>query len=180
MVYTWGLFHRKFSSYQWTKFIDITHLLLQPHLLGVSELISMKIFLWIFQVDTRDSGDNGVIHHVIHCLDFLYLGPEKNSPADLREVMEFFLQNGADTVSWWRCCCDRCTYILFYLLGPNDAIWRQRSGSPLAQIMACCLMAPRHYLNQCWLCISKVEWHSSKHKFTRDTSAINHWNYLEN
>ena len=25
--------------------------------------------------------------------------------------------------------------------------------------MACCLMAPSHYLNQCWLIISKVLWH---------------------
>ena len=42
------------------------------------------------------------------------------------------------------------------------------------------LTAPSHYLNQCWLIISKVKWHSSKGKFTRDNSAINHWNYLEN
>ena len=26
----------------------------------------------------------------------------------------------------------------------SDAIWRQRSGSTLAQVMACCLMAPSH------------------------------------
>ena len=26
-----------------------------------------------------------------------------------------------------------------------------RPGSTLAQVMACCLTAPRHYLNQCWL-----------------------------
>ena len=65
-------------------------------------------------------------------------------------------------------------------LGPNDAIWRQRSGSTLAQVMACCLTAPSHYLNQCWLIFSKVEWYSSKDKFTRDTSAINPWNFLEN
>ena len=65
-------------------------------------------------------------------------------------------------------------------LWPSDAIWRQGSRSTLVQIMACCLTAPSHYLNQCWLIISKVEWHSSKGKFTRDTSAINHWNYLEN
>ena len=58
--------------------------------------------------------------------------------------------------------------------------WRQRSGSKLAQAMACCLPAPSHYMNQCWLIISKVQWHSSKDKFTRDNSAINHWNYLEN
>ena len=33
------------------------------------------------------------------------------------------------------------------LLGPSEAIWRQRSGSTLAQVMACCLTAPSHYLN---------------------------------
>ena len=65
-------------------------------------------------------------------------------------------------------------------LWPSDAIWWQRSGSTLAQVMACCLMASSHYLNQCWLIINKVVWHSSKGMFTRDTSAINHWNYLEN
>ena len=48
----------------------------------------------------------------------------------------------------------------FNSFGPNDAIWRQRSGSTLAQVMACCLMAPSHYLNQCWLIISEVQWHS--------------------
>ena len=65
-------------------------------------------------------------------------------------------------------------------LGANDAIWRQRSGSILTQVMACCLTAPSHYLNQCWLVISEVVCHSSKGKFTRDNSAINYWNYLIN
>ena len=46
--------------------------------------------------------------------------------------------------------------------------------------MACCLTAPSHYLNQCRLIISKVQRHSSEGNFTIDTSAINHWNYLEN
>ena len=41
-------------------------------------------------------------------------------------------------------------------LGPSDTIWRQKTGSTLAQVMACCLTAPSHYLNQCWLIISKV------------------------
>ena len=63
-------------------------------------------------------------------------------------------------------------------LGPSDAMWR--SGSSLSQVMACCLTAPNHYLNQCWLIISKIEWHSYEGKFIRDTSAINHWNYPEN
>ena len=41
-------------------------------------------------------------------------------------------------------------------LRPSDAIWQHRSGSTLAQVMACCLMAPSHYLNQSWLLISQV------------------------
>ena len=47
------------------------------------------------------------------------------------------------------------------LLLPSDAIWRQRSGSTLARVMACCLTVPSHYLNQCWpIIISEVQWHS--------------------
>ena len=37
----------------------------------------------------------------------------------------------------------------------------------LTQVMACCLTALSHYLNQCWLIISKV-WHSSEGNFIRD------------
>ena len=43
-------------------------------------------------------------------------------------------------------------YASFNSLWPCDAIWRQRSWSTLVQVMACCLMAPSHCLNQCWLC----------------------------
>ena len=39
---------------------------------------------------------------------------------------------------------------------PCDATRRQRSMSTLAQVMACCLTAPSHQLNQSWLIISKV------------------------
>ena len=65
-------------------------------------------------------------------------------------------------------------------LGPSDAIWRQRSRSTLAQVMACCLTAPSHYLNQCWLIIGMVQWHLYEGSFTRDTSTIDHLNQLEN
>ena len=40
-------------------------------------------------------------------------------------------------------------------LWAGDDIWRQRSGSTLAQVMACCLTAPCHYLNN-------VDWSSVK------------------
>ena len=48
----------------------------------------------------------------------------------------------------------------FNSLRPSDAICRHRSGSTLAQVMACCLTAPSHYLNQYWLIIIEVQWHS--------------------
>ena len=57
-------------------------------------------------------------------------------------------------------------------LWPSDAIWRHRSGSTLAQVMACYLTAPSHYLNQCWLIISKIQCHSSEGNFERDALAI--------
>ena len=38
-------------------------------------------------------------------------------------------------------------------LWPCDAIWPHRSGSILTMVMACCLTAPSHCLNQCWLII---------------------------
>ena len=47
-------------------------------------------------------------------------------------------------------------------LWPSDAMWRYRSGSTLAQVMACCLTAPSHYLTLCWLIFSKVLWLSSE------------------
>ena len=43
-------------------------------------------------------------------------------------------------------------------LCPSDTIWWQRSGSTLAQVMAWCLTAPSHYLNQ----YINVDWSSAK------------------
>ena len=57
-------------------------------------------------------------------------------------------------------------------LGPSDAIWRQKSGTTLPQVMACCLTAPSHYLNQCWLIIRKVQWCSSEDNFISNTTEI--------
>ena len=42
-------------------------------------------------------------------------------------------------------------------LWPSDAIWQYRSGSTLAQVMACCLTASSHYLNQCWLTLKSKD-----------------------
>ena len=46
-----------------------------------------------------------------------------------------------------------------------DIIWRQRFRSTLAQVMACYLVAPSQYLNQCWLIFSGMLWHSPQSDF---------------
>ena len=49
----------------------------------------------------------------------------------------------------------RITQSRLNLLWSSD-ICRHRTGSTLAEVMACCLEATSHYLNQYWLTISKV------------------------
>ena len=60
-------------------------------------------------------------------------------------------------------------------LWTSDANWWQRSELTLAQVMACCLKAPSHYLNQCWLITKGVLWHSNESNFTR--SAHQCWKF---
>ena len=67
-------------------------------------------------------------------------------------------------LSYLECPYNICKLILVFLhiifdsnedhvnsVEPSDTIWRQRSGSPLVQVTACCLTAPSRYLNQCWI-----------------------------
>ena len=44
---------------------------------------------------------------------------------------------------------------------PSVARWWHRCESILTQVIACCLMAPSHYLSQCWLIISGVSFTSN-------------------
>ena len=74
----------------------------------------------------------------------------------------FFLMMGYDALILQHIPSRAFFTNIFNSLGPSDAIWRWRPWSTLVQVMACCLTAPSHYLNQCWLIISKVLWHSSK------------------
>ena len=65
-------------------------------------------------------------------------------PPDKKSVMQnltfCFVSLNKLLGKWWSCW-------QFNSLGPSDAIWRQRSGSTLVHVMACCLTAPSHYLN---------------------------------
>ena len=54
---------------------------------------------------------------------------------------------------------------------PSDTLWWNITGSTLAQVMDCCLTAPSHYLNQCWLLIGEILWHSPQSNFTANAQA---------
>ena len=60
------------------------------------------------------------------------------------------MNNCIDCGSSERFYKQNCPVFRVYLVGPNDAIRRRKPLSSLVQVMACYLMAPTHYLNQCW------------------------------
>ena len=57
-------------------------------------------------------------------------------------------------------------------LWPSDAIRRQVTESTLAQVMACCLTASSHYLNQCWLVISYILYIFKMMLWTENVSTL--------
>ena len=62
--------------------------------------------------------------------------------------------------------CTKC-FKASVSLWPSDAIQRYKYLPTMAQVMACCLTAPSHYLNQYWLLIDRVQWHSPEGSNTR-------------
>ena len=73
------------------------------------------------------------------------------------------------------CCC-----VIINSLWPSDAIWRHKFGSAWSQIMACCLMAATHYLNQCSQPIDEVLWHSPESNSTKCAHAPILYDEFEN
>ena len=56
----------------------------------------------------------------------------------------------------WNCCPWNVGHLVqasicVNSLWPSGTIWGHKSGSTMVQVMACCLMALIHSLNQCWL-----------------------------
>ena len=60
-------------------------------------------------------------------------------------------------------------------LWPSDTIWRNITGSTLAQVMACCLTPPSHYINHLWTTINEVLCHSSEGNLTENAHDICTW-----
>ena len=71
-------------------------------------------------------------------------------------------------------------YCVLNSLGPSDATWQQRTESTFPQVMACCLTAPSHYLNQCLLIINEFLWHPSEGINLRKSEETNQQNKIEN
>ena len=65
-------------------------------------------------------------------------------PQQLRCAGGIINHNVCDVLSVWPC----------------DAICHHRARLTLARVMVCCLTEPSHYLNQCWLINSRVQWQS--------------------
>ena len=76
--------------------------------------------------------------------------------------------------------CHGWNTCVFNSLWPGDAIWRHGTRSTLAQVIPCCMTAPSHYLNQCWLIIHEVPWHSSGCISIRGSEETNKKNNIEN
>ena len=65
-------------------------------------------------------------------------------------------------------------------LSPNNPYGVCSSWSILVQVMACCLMAPSHYLNQSWLIISEIHLHQVEGSCTENVPDITHYRVLKN
>ena len=47
-----------------------------------------------------------------------------------------------------------------------------KCGSMLLLVRACCLTTPWYYLNQCWLLVEGVRWHSPEINFTMTSQVV--------
>ena len=65
-------------------------------------------------------------------------------------------------------------FMSFNSLWSSDTIWQHNSGSTFAQVMVCCLMVPRHYLNQYWLIMKVILWHSPESSLSYDHVVVWH------
>ena len=63
-------------------------------------------------------------------------------------------------------------HFLINTLWSCDLIGWHWSRLTVAHAMVCCLRAQSHYLNQCWLLIGQVLWHSHECNFTAGPQAI--------
>ena len=113
--------------------------------INISQSISLISFQWIVEI--------GWCTVLASCNIIIYLVIAVDS---WQKVVEDFcrydsFRNDARSKSTQH--CRRIQYV--NSLWPSGVTWWHRSWSTLAQVMTCCLMAPSHNLNKCWLLISE-------------------------
>ena len=135
----------------------------QGHRIAWHWLIDRHVCCETFHLDIHEK-----VSFTIYHWSYWWIGAEQATSRFLNQWWQRFMLSYSISRTHW-----------VNSLRPSDAIWRHRSMSTLVQVMAWCCQAASHYLNQCWLVISKVLWGSREDNFTRDTSAVNHKHWLE-
>ena len=92
----------------------------------------------------------------------------------IHNVLRNIVSNICDKIKW----CLVSHWISW--LWPSDSIWRHKSGTTLARVMACCLTASSHYLSQCWLLDNDVPWPSQHGNFIARTEATRSYDEVQN
>ena len=70
-------------------------------------------------------------------------------------------------------CLTHCGLVM-----PNGNLYR--SGPTLAQVMACCLKASRHYLHQYWFIVNEAHWYLAEGTIRETVVDIIHYTVFEN
>ena len=118
-----------------------------------------------------DSCHKQPLGEVLHSVEICFV-------TSLLNLYEHWIDNIFMMLQKWQM---RSFEIVFYFdesninsLSPGETMWWHRYGPTLVQVMACCLTAPSHCLNQCWLTIKGVIWFSPETNFTRSVHELNH------
>ena len=76
-------------------------------------------------------------------------------------------------LQFWKHLCHAFTYIVWVnWLRANDVIWHRESSSALIQVMAWCLVAPSHFLKQCWITVNWTNRNWFQRKFHQNTIVL--------
>ena len=95
--------------------------------------------------------------------------------SNAENVSNWWRHHGRSELCWVSLRCD-----LINSFWSSAVIWRHRSGSTFAQVMAYFRTAPNHHMNQYRLIIRAVLWHYYEGNFTGKALDIYPWYELDN
>ena len=125
-----------------------------------------------------------------HFIDFAYIYLWNKEIYLIHFIFAHLIKNFKRCVACKNCCKILILGICDWLFMTWDLMWITRIGNhgaaggylrkQLTQVMACWLTEPNHRLNQCWLVITGIQWHSSKDSFIWMAEKSNLWSEIEN